>query len=145
MRNLLLIAFVALISCCGSKKTTSSASVPLNQDSISAATASKPTPDTIVPVSNTTPACVDKLIASFKEEAVQNPPRKVFSYTYQGKTVYYVPAICCDFFSDLYDQNCSLIGHPDGGFTGKGDGKIIDFEKTRSNEKLIWADERKRN
>ena len=34
------------------------------------------------------------------------------------------------------------MGHPDGGFTGKGDGKIKDFE-TATDEKLLWADSRK--
>ncbi|RYY44292.1 MAG: hypothetical protein EOO06_18380 [Chitinophagaceae bacterium] len=85
---------------------------------------------------------MDKLIAEFQAAKVENPPRKIYSYTYKGNTVYYVPAICCDFYSDLYDTNCRLIGHPDGGFTGKGDGKMTDFADTRSNERLIWADQR---
>ena len=51
--------------------------------------------------------------------------------------------ICCDFYSDLYDNKCNLIAHPDGGFTGKGDGKIKDFRKEATNEKLVWEDSRK--
>jgi len=88
------------------------------------------------------PAFVQKLIKQYKEEEKQNPPRAIYSYTYQKKTVYYVPAICCDFFSDLYDSSGKLIAHPDGGFTGKGDGKAADFADTRSNEKLLWKDNR---
>jgi hypothetical protein len=34
---------------------------------------------------------------------------------------------------------------PDGGFTGKGDGKCTYFFDARTNEKLIWEDERKQN
>ncbi|MBL0146942.1 MAG: hypothetical protein IPP48_15705 [Chitinophagaceae bacterium] len=83
------------------------------------------------------------LIKKFEAEKVQNPPRSIYSYTYKSKTVYYVTAPCCDFFTDLYDENCNLIGHPDGGFTGKGDMKMPDFEKEKSNEKLIWTDSRK--
>ncbi|MFT5791167.1 MAG: hypothetical protein ACI9LI_000499, partial [Saprospiraceae bacterium] len=30
-------------------------------------------------------------------------------------------------------------------FTGKGDGKCADFFDARTNEKLIWEDERKQN
>ena len=88
------------------------------------------------------PAAIQKLISRFKAEEVQNPPRSVYSYTYHSKTVYYVPAICCDFFSDLYDNKGLIIGHPDGGFTGKGDGKTADFSETRTNGKLIWKDNR---
>lgn len=89
------------------------------------------------------PTCVQILVEKFSKEKVQNPPRSIYSYTYKGKTVYYVTAPCCDFYSDLYDENCNLIGHPDGGFTGRGDMKMPDFEKEKSNEKLVWADDRK--
>lgn len=91
----------------------------------------------------TVPACVKALIKKFSTEEKQNPPRSIYSYTYKGKTVYYVTPPCCDFFSDLYDSNCNLIGHPDGGITGKGDMQMTDFTTTKSNEKLIWKDGRK--
>lgn len=89
------------------------------------------------------PTCVQTLIEKFTKEEKQNPPRSIYSYTYKGKTVYYVTAPCCDFFTDLYDENCNLIGHPDGGFTGKGDMKMPDFNTEKKDEKLVWADERK--
>lgn len=90
------------------------------------------------------PACVKALIKKFSAEEKQNPPRSIYSYTYKGKTVYYVTPPCCDFFSDLYDSaTCKLIGHPDGGITGKGDMQMMDFNTAKSNEKLIWKDTRK--
>ncbi|HRE63556.1 MAG TPA: hypothetical protein PKU77_07200 [Ferruginibacter sp.] len=89
------------------------------------------------------PACIDSLLKNFENEDVQNPPRKIISYRYQNKTVYYVPAICCDFFSDLYDANCKLIAHPDGGITGKGDGSLPDFHSMKKEEKILWHDKRK--
>ncbi|CAN5757911.1 hypothetical protein BH11BAC4_BH11BAC4_01530 [soil metagenome] len=92
---------------------------------------------------NSIPVCIKALIGKFKKEEKQNPPRSVYQYLYNGKTVFYVPAICCDFFSDLYDNNCKLIGHPDGGFTGRGDGSATDFTSVRTSEKLLWKDERK--
>jgi len=145
MKNVFLIGMIVFISCCGSRKTTETTSAPdAPADTLQAPVNSKPTPDTVVARPVLVPGCIDKLIETFKAEDVQNPPRKIFSYTYKDKTVYYVPAICCDFFSDLYDSNCNLIGHPDGGFTGKGDGKITDFEKEKKDEKLVWADPRKR-
>ena len=88
------------------------------------------------------PVCVKVLIEKMKSEAVSNPPRKIFSYIYLGKKVFYVPAFCCDNFSDLYNDSCRLMGHPDGGITGRGDGKIKHFN-TATEEKLLWADSRK--
>lgn len=89
------------------------------------------------------PVCLQKMISHFQSEEKQNPPRQIYSYLYKGATVYYVTPPCCDFFSDLYDSSCVLIGHPDGGFTGKGDGKMSDFRDVRTNEKLVWRDDRK--
>lgn len=130
MKNIILILCLVGGSCCGQKKA--GGNLP-NEE----------TGKIQNPALSAVPACVGKLIEKFSAEEKQNPPRKIFSYSYKGKTVYYVPAICCDFFSDLYDAECNLIGHPDGGFTGKGDGKIPDFDKERSNEMLLWEDKRK--
>ena len=130
MKNLLIILLIATTACCSSNKNT--------------ATTGKETgiADDIYDESSV-PACIKKLIAGFKAEEVQNPPRKIYRYLYNGKTVYYVTAPCCDFFTDLYDSNCKLIAHPDGGITGRGDGRATDFVKTRTGEKLIWEDKRK--
>lgn len=88
------------------------------------------------------PKCVQALIVKFLEEEKQNPPRKIIRYQYKNKTVYYVPPVCCDQYSDLYDANCNLMGHPDGGITGKGDGKFSDFSKLATNENVVWKDKR---
>ncbi len=130
MKKIFLIVSIAAISCCSVKKTNGA------QDTVETGSPGKGSVNDI-------PVCIQDMITKFKQEERQNPPRSVYSYTYNGKTVYYVPAICCDFFSDLYDSNCKLIAHPDGGFTGRGDGSAIDFVKTRTNEKLLWHDERK--
>lgn len=89
------------------------------------------------------PVCLQKLVKSFLEEDVQNPPRKIYSYIYKGNLVYYVTPPCCDFFSDLYDSQCKLIAHPDGGITGRGDGRARDFTEIKSQEKLVWEDLRR--
>lgn len=89
------------------------------------------------------PACMQQLVKQFLEEDVQNPPRKIYSYIYNGSLVYYVTPPCCDFFSDLYDSQCKLIAHPDGGITGKGDGRARDFTQNKSQETLVWEDVRR--
>jgi hypothetical protein len=89
------------------------------------------------------PCCVDSLIQVIMSEPVSDPPRKIYQYTYHGQPVYFVPQYCCDNFSDLYDCEGNIICHPDGGITGRGDGKCSDFFEKRKDEKLIWEDNRK--
>ena len=90
------------------------------------------------------PAWVDSLITKFSAEPVGNPPQSIWQYTYNDATVYYVPPQCCDQFSDLYDVTGKIIGHPDGGITGEGDGSCRDFFKTATNGLVIWRDPRTR-
>ena len=78
-------------------------------------------------------------IDSFKRKEVDERPQRVVEYSYKGKKVYYVVMPCCDFFSEVYDENCKFLGSPDGGFTGKGDGKLPDFFAEAKGEKLIWG------
>ena len=130
MKRFFIIMTVVLMSCNSSRNSTT------NPETINEAEINKSQPEKI-------PVCIQQLINKFKSEEKQNPPRQIISYTYKAHTVYYVTPPCCDFFSDLYDSTCVLLGHPDGGFTGRGEGKITDFTGTRTNEKLIWKDERK--
>jgi hypothetical protein len=88
------------------------------------------------------PACVKEKISLLKSKPTQNPPASVWQYQYKGQTVYYLPPACCDQMGELYDENCNLICHPDGGITGRGDGKCEDFFSTRQNEELVWEDKR---
>ena len=89
-----------------------------------------------------TPACIKEMISKFKG-TLNNPYRDVYSYTYNGKIVYYISiprgnVVCMDCWTDLYDSKCNLIAHPDGGMAGKGDGRAKDFFEKRTNEKLVW-------
>ena len=81
-------------------------------------------------------------IAAISSRPVANPAESIWQYTYKGEIVYYRPAICCDFFSDLYDKDGNILCHPDGGIAGTGDGQCPDFIATKSNAKLIWKDPR---
>ena len=82
------------------------------------------------------------LINSQKNEPVANPPAFIARYEYDGQTVYFLLQRCCDIFSNLYDAQGNIIGHPDGGITGQGDGRVPDFFETRTNESVIWSDQR---
>lgn len=88
------------------------------------------------------PPWIDGLITGFEAEPVANPPHRILKYRYHDKTVYYVPPSCCDRPSTLYDANGDVVCSPDGGLTGRGDGRCTDFATQRSDELLIWADPR---
>jgi hypothetical protein len=88
------------------------------------------------------PAWVDQLIKKYGSDPVGNPPQSIWRYEYNGQEVYFIPAQCCDQYSTLYDGSGNVMCAPDGGFTGKGDGKCPDFFDQRTNEQLIWQDAR---
>jgi Domain of unknown function (DUF6970) len=90
------------------------------------------------------PPWVDELIVKFRSEPVGNPPQSLWRYDYNGQTVYYIPPQCCDQYSQLLDASGRVICAPDGGFTGKGDGRCPDFSSKRTNENLVWRDSRSR-
>jgi hypothetical protein len=89
-----------------------------------------------------TPDCIEDKIREIASEEVWNPPAKIYSYWYNGQTVYFIPQRCCDIPSVLMDSNCNAVCFPDGGIGGSGDGECPDFFDTRTNEKLIWEDTR---
>ena len=99
------------------------------------------TAEVVVP-SPELPRWLTDLIRKLENEPVANPPVSITQYEYKGQTVYFLPQRCCDIFSDLYDANGNIIGHPDGGITGQGDGRVPGFFELRSNERIIWEDKR---
>jgi len=47
----------------------------------------------------------------------------VVRHVINGQVFYYVRSPCCDFHNYLYAADGSYVCAPDGGFTGKGDGR----------------------
>ena len=88
------------------------------------------------------PSWLGDLIQGMEEQPPANPPISITRYEYKDQVVYYQTARCCDFFTNLYDADGVLIGHPDGGISGGGDGTVPDFFEERSNEFLVWKDVR---
>lgn len=84
------------------------------------------------------PSCLLTKIDSMKVEYPQGAPQSITRYQYKGKTVYYMVAPCCDKFNIVFDSACNVLGNPDGGFTGRGDGSLPDFKKEATNEKVVW-------
>jgi hypothetical protein len=90
------------------------------------------------------PEWLTALIKTIESEAVSNPPSRIIEFQYRGQTVYYRPPRCCDIPGELYDAKGAVMCSPDGGFTGRGDGKCADFFDKRTDEKIVWTDKRKR-
>lgn len=88
------------------------------------------------------PPFVDQLITQLEAEPTRNPPGSIWRYIYKGREVFYVPPHCCDFPSVLYDSDGNVVCGPDGGLTGKGDGRCPDFFATRTDEQRVWVDDR---
>lgn len=88
------------------------------------------------------PRWLQARIAEVLAERKRNPITRVLRYDYGGQTVYYISAPCCDQYSQVFDTQGKLVCQPDGGITGKGDGQCSDFEKNKTNEKLVWQDPR---
>ena len=84
------------------------------------------------------PQCMITKIDSIKMNTKTNPPASVIRYTYKGYSVFYITTGCCDQFNPVYNSDCIYMGAPDGGITGKGDGKIPDFFANATNKKVLW-------
>lgn len=93
-------------------------------------------------VSEDLPPFVLALIESRESAPVANPPASIWRYMYRGRVVFYVPPSCCDAPSELYDSDGNLICGPDGGLTGRSDGKCPDFFELRTEESRVWRDRR---
>ncbi|MEP7229457.1 MAG: hypothetical protein ABI691_04350 [Ginsengibacter sp.] len=119
MRVLLIIVslMILAIACSPGKKTTAINKTPANK---------------------TMPVCLQTLITTMASET-NGSPQSVTKYNYKNQDVYYMVSPCCDKYNIVYDSNCNVLGYPDGGYTGKGDGKMMNFKSEASDEELIWS------
>ena len=88
------------------------------------------------------PNWLGQIIRNLESQPPANPPFTITRYEYQSQVVYYQTATCCEIFSNVYNEEGEIIGHPDGGITGQGDGRLPDFLQERDREFLIWRDAR---
>ncbi|GAA4351230.1 hypothetical protein GCM10023185_09720 [Hymenobacter saemangeumensis] len=102
-----------------------------------------PVPARLAPPDTThRPQWLQERIANVLSERKRTPIIRIMRYDYKGQTVYYQSAPCCDQYSTVFDSKGRVLCNPDGGITGKGDGKCPDFDKNKTNEKLVWQDPR---
>ena len=84
------------------------------------------------------PICLQETIKKMSGDNSEGKPVSITQFTYHGQKVYYMVAPCCDKFNIVFDSVCTVLGYPDGGFTGRGDRKMLDFAKEAINPKVIW-------
>lgn len=77
-------------------------------------------------------------IAELKSAPPSNVPVSVARAQYQGETVYYISPTVPDGYGSLFDAQGKLLGHPDGGMSGGGDGKCADYFETRTQVVVVW-------
>ena len=87
------------------------------------------------------PSCIEEKIRDIKKEEMRNPPAQVWKWEVDGNTYFYITSDCCDQYNYLYDEDCSVVCAPDGGFTGNGDGNCPDFNEEII-KTLVWKDDR---
>lgn len=84
------------------------------------------------------PPCIETKIKTMSADPNEGSPISVTAYNYKGKIVYYMVSPCCDKYNVVYDSLCNVLGYPDGGFRGRGDGKMPDFRKEATDDRVIW-------
>ena len=84
------------------------------------------------------PLCLQTKIKMMSNNPGEGTPQSITRYNYKGQTVYYMVAPCCDKYNIVFDSLCNVLGFPDGGYTGKGDGKMVDFFKEATGKKIVW-------
>jgi hypothetical protein len=152
MRLFLLAASLLLTTACARNQVSvTTPTTPPEGPNVSGTSTPAPTSaNTVDPVparvliTDTTarPLWLKERIAAILAERKRNPVIRILQYQYEGQTVYYQSAPCCDQYSQVFDTKGNLLCQPDGGITGKGDGKCRYFEKRKTNEKLVWQDPR---
>ena len=131
---LLMLTLAMLLAACGGQD--------FGPPGVGATATPRPTPTLAPTPTQDRLGWLDDRIAAFEAEPVANPPRRVVEYELDGAAVYLVTAPCCDIFTDLYDADGQLIGHPSGGIAGGGDGRPPGFFERAREVGTYWEDTR---
>ncbi|GAB3638506.1 hypothetical protein GCM10027422_40960 [Hymenobacter arcticus] len=146
-----LIALTLLLGACQQDVVVNTPTTPPSEGFVSQPNTPAPTSTNTVDAvpardmrldSTARPAWLENRIQKILATRKRNPIIRVTRYQFEGETVYYESAPCCDQQSTLYDLEGKILCHPEGGITGRGDGKCSSFNKRRSNEQLVWQDPR---
>lgn len=87
------------------------------------------------------PIWLNEIINEVEAWQVADPPLWIARYQYRGDIDYFRPAYF-GIASDLYDSAGELMCHPDGGDSGDGDNRCPGFFSERTDEVIVWRDQR---
>lgn len=125
------VILIGLLTGCGGQRSADAAPV-------TAATEQKLAVDPAASL----PAPIQALIKTIQAEEPTNPPSSLLRYQINGRLYFYRPSYCCDFPSVLYNEKAEPVCEPDGGFTGRGDGRCEWFSAHKDNGERVWSDKR---
>lgn len=83
-----------------------------------------------------------KQIVSAESSSDTDSPQEIRRQLIDGEVYFYVPPRCCDIFGALYSASGEFVCNPDGGITGKGDGKCPELAGKLKEGELVWSLER---
>ncbi len=84
---------------------------------------------------NDLPSCLETKIKSMAENPSEGPPQSITRYHYEGRTVYYMVAPCCDKFNIVFDSACTILGYPMADLPEKVMARCRVFTTKRQTEK----------
>jgi len=89
------------------------------------------------------PVWLQERVASYATSALGSVPDEVWQFEYRGKTVYYIPAPCCDQFDSLFAADGTYLCAPSGGYSGYGDQRCSDALLKPKEMTRVWQDYRR--
>lgn len=75
-----------------------------------------------------------------EEIETQHPQEEleISKWKFEGKTVYVLPARCCDIPGEVFSIKGALICRLEGGFSGQADERCKDFRQVAKRLDLVW-------
>lgn len=77
-------------------------------------------------------------VKALEQDKERNENVEIYRYDYRNRTVFWITGYGADRPSELYECDGEKVCEPDGGLTGRGDGKCPDFFQRREHETVVW-------
>lgn len=81
---------------------------------------------------------LDPFLRNLLSRSSADRPAEVIEFIYKGEATFFVRSQCCDQFDYVYRSDGTVLCAASGGFTGRGDGRCIDYFTSASIRKKIW-------
>lgn len=82
---------------------------------------------------------LEDLITAAENGTDTSRTQAIWSYEYNGQTVYYISEYFGWGYNHVYDSTGIALGAPDGGWRNGGDGNLTNFFETATNKTLVWS------